>query len=102
MKLQPIAIENQIENVLFGTPQTEKDRVKEKVKIVNDNIDRVYKINGSRAYDVIIDTDTSNIYYNLEPIPEILKNLLQVANGTTQHTRRYYYPIQHAEIELKS
>ncbi len=102
MKLQPIAIETQIENVLFGTPQTETDRIKEKVKVITDNIEKVQKINGSRAYDVIVEGD--NIYYNLTPIPEKFKklfpNLLKVVNGKTQHTRDYYYPIQYAEIEL--
>ncbi len=104
MKLQPIEIETQIENVLFGTPQTETDRVKEKVKTLIGNTEKVHKINGKKVYDVIIDTDFNNVYYNLTPTPERFKklypNLLHVINGTTQHTRDYYYPIQYAEIEI--
>ena len=99
MILQPIATEAQIENALFGTPQAETDRVKEKVKTLTDNIEKVHKINGSKAYDVIIEND--NIYYNLEPTPEVFKNLLRVTEDKKViHTRRYYYPIQYAAIEM--
>jgi len=104
MKLTAIAPETQIENVLFGVSETETQRVNEKVKTLTDNIDKIHKINGSKAYDVIIDTDFNNIYFNLTPIPERFKklfpDLIQVVNGKTQHTRDYYYPIQYAEIEL--
>ena len=104
--LQPIGTEVQIENVLFVTPQSETDRVKEKVKILTDNITSIEKVNGSKVYDVFICTDFDNIYYNLEPTPErfkkVLSNLIQVVNGKTQHTRDYYYPIQYAKIKLSN
>jgi len=99
--LQPIGIETQIENVLFGTPQSETERVKEKVKLLIENIDKIEKVNGTKAYDVIIDTDFNNIYYNLEPTPERFKNLLEVTKDKkVHHTRKYYYPIQYAKIDL--
>lgn len=104
--LQPIGIETQIENVLFGIPQTETDKVKEKVKFLTDNLDKIEKVNGTKVYDVFICTDFDNIYYNLEPTPErfkkVLSNLIQVVNGKTQHTRDYYYPIQYAKIEFSN
>jgi len=99
--LQPIGIETQIENVLFGTPQSETERVKEKVKLLIENIDKIEKVNGTKAYDVIIDTDFDNIYYNLEPTPERFKNLIEVTKDKkVHHTRKYYYPIQYAKIDL--
>jgi len=101
--LQPIGIETQIENVLFGTPQSETDRVKEKVKILTDNITSIEKVNGSKVYDVFICTDFDNIYYNLEPTPERFKNLIEVTKDKkVHHTRKYYYPIQYAKIEFSN
>jgi aspartate-semialdehyde dehydrogenase len=101
--LQPIGTEVQIENVLFSTPQSETDRVKEKVKILTDNITSIEKVNGSKVYDVFICSDFDNIYYNLEPTPEVFKNLLQVTEEKkVQHTRKYYYPIQYAKIEFSN
>lgn len=90
-QLQPIGIETQIDNVLFGQSAAEKLAVKEKVSIVASNIDKVHKINGKKVYLPTIHDD--NIFYFLEKPPTWYK--------VTEETKgNYYYPIQYAKIEF--
>lgn len=96
--LQPIGIDSQIEDALYGIKHHQQEE--EKIKIVTENIDKIKKINGSNVYDVIIDEDFKNLYYNLRPTPNEFKRLFSTIGGTTQFTRKYYYPIKFAEIEF--
>lgn len=79
--IEPIGIENQIEDTLSGIVRDFSDKKNE----IKKNIDRVKKINGKRAYNVIMDGDY--LYYNLKP-----RNDGELI---------YYYPVQYANIELE-
>ena len=79
--IELIGIENQIEDTLSGIVRDFSDKKNE----IKKNIDRVKKINGKRAYNVIMDGDY--LYYNLKP-----RNDGELI---------YYYPVQYASIELE-
>lgn len=90
--LEAIGINSQIENVLFGQPKEEKQKAEQKATFVRSNIDKVFKINGKKVYDVMMnEIDNESIYYNLRK---------RDCNNNIQSERKYYYPIQYANIEL--
>lgn len=84
--LKPINIDNQINNVLFGVSQDEQKKVIDKINFVIQNKDNILKINGKKVFNIEIDKEY------------ILYNLKNRTDGKTI----YYYPIQYANIELKS
>lgn len=79
--LKPIGIENQIEDALSGNIRDFSDKKNE----IKKNIDKVKKINGKKAYNVIMDGDY--LRYNLKPRND--GELL------------YYYPVQYVNIEFE-
>lgn len=91
MEIEPIGTDTQIENVLFGQSNTEREQVKEKIKTVSNNLDKIAKINGKKIYDPIIKGE--DIFYNLQKCPEMWREKLG-------DKRIYYYPIQYAHIEF--
>ena len=93
MELKAIAIENQIDNALFGTSDKEVKEVESKVKFVTENIDKVVSINGKKVYHAIV--VGKDILYALTEVPKDYQYLLKDGK------RKYYYPIQYANIELK-
>lgn len=79
--LEPIGIENQIEDTLSGIVRDISDKKNE----IKKNIDKVKKINGKKVYNVAMDGDY--LHYNLK----------QRNDGKLI----YYYPIQYANIEFE-
>lgn len=79
--LEPIGIENQIEDALSGIVRDFSDKKNE----IKKNIDRVKKINGNRVYNVIMDGDY--LRYNLKP--------------RNDGKLIYYYPLQYANVEFE-
>lgn len=79
--LEPIGIENQIEDTLSGIVRDISDKKNELKK----NIDKVKKINGKKVYNVTMDGDS--LYYNLK--------------RRNDGVLIYYYPVQYANIELE-
>ena len=79
--LEPIGLETQIEDTLSGIVRDISDKKKE----IKNNIDKVKKINGKKAYNVTMDGDV--LRYNLRRRDD--GELL------------YYYPIQYASIEFE-
>ena len=79
--LEPIGLENQIEDTLSGIVRDFSDKKNE----IKKNIDKVKKINGKKVYNVIIDGDY--LYYNLKP--------------RNDGKLIYYYPVQYANIEFE-
>ena len=81
MELKPIGLSTQIEDVLSGIVRDFSDKKKE----IKKNIDKVKKINGKKAYNVIMDGDY--LRYNLKP-----RNDGELV---------YYYPVQYSHIEFE-
>ena len=79
--LEPIGLETQIEDVLSGIVRDFSDKKKE----IKNNIDKVKKINGKKAYNVIMDGDY--LRYNLRRRDD--GELL------------YYYPLQYANVVIE-
>ena len=79
--LEPIGIENQIEDTLSGIVRDISDKKNE----IKKNIDKVKKINGKKVYNVTMDGDS--LYYNLKP--------------RNDGKSIYYYPVQYANIEFE-
>jgi len=82
--LEPIRINNQIEDCLFGKSSNIDAELNNKINTLKDNINNIIKINGSKVFNVVI--KDKDIYYNLRNNPNYQK---------------YYYPIQYAKIEFK-
>jgi len=82
----PIGIETQIENVLTGQSEQEKAQAQEKIQYTKDHVGEIETINGTNVYDVIVDGE--NIRYNLKKMG-------------TEAVRKYYYPIQYADITFR-
>lgn len=91
--LTPIGTENQLEDVLCGESNDQKQDVQSKINFVANNIDKVKKVNGKKVYNPIV--SGKNIEYNLQRCPRQFAHLLNSAE------RMYYYPIQYANIELE-
>lgn len=80
--------ELQIENVLFGTSESETIAVNEKTKMVAENIKDVRSVNGKKVEGaVVIGTD---IYY-----------WFRMPSNAAGKIPKYYYPIQYADIIFK-
>jgi hypothetical protein len=79
--LEPIGLSTQIEDVLSGIVRDFSDKKKE----IKNNIDKIKKINGKKAYNVIMDGDY--LRYNLKK-----RNDGELV---------YYYPVQYANIEFE-
>lgn len=79
--LEPIGIENQIEDTLSGIVRDFSDKKNE----IKKNIDKVKKINGKKVYNVAMDGDY--LHYNLRP--------------RNDGKLIYYYPVQYANIEFE-
>ena len=93
--LNPIGIKTQIQDALTGVSAKQNKNVALKIQFVKDNIDNIEKINGKKVYNPIADEEY--ITYNLQKCPEMfIKALLETKK------RKYYYPIQYANIKLKS
>ncbi len=93
MEVKPIAIDKQIDNVLFGQSDNEIKEVNKKVEFIVTNIDKVISVNGSVVFNpMVID---GNIWYNLSKPPKMFEHILN------SNARDYYYPIQYANIKLK-
>lgn len=92
MKVLPLNIDTQIEDCLFGKSDQAKTDRDNKLWFVASNIKKIFKVNGSKVYDVRLQGE--DIYYNLKPMPEYLREY-------DKGTRKYYYPIEYANIEFK-
>jgi hypothetical protein len=93
MELKAIAIDKQIDNVLFGQSDNEIKEVNKKVEFIITNIDKVISINGKKVYHPIV--IGKDILYTLKQVPKDYEYLLK------ENKRKYYYPIQYANIKLK-
>jgi hypothetical protein len=93
--LNPIGIKTQIQDALTEASAKQNKNVSLKIQFVKDNIDNIEKINGKKVYNPIADEEYIN--YNLQKCPKMfIKSLLETKK------RKYYYPIQYANIKLKN
>ena len=81
MLLQPIRLDQQIQDAISGYVPPE---LKDKIRTVTDNLEKVSEVNGDPVTHVAIEGD--EIHYNLPHRP-----------GNC----RYYYPIQYARIGIQ-
>ena len=82
MLLQPIRLDQQIQDAISGYVPPE---LKDKVRTVTDNLEKVIEVNGDPVTHVAIEGD--EIYYNLPHRPG---------------NHRYYYPIKYAWIRIQN
>ena len=82
MLLQPIRLDQQIQDAISGYVPPE---LKDKVRTVTDNLEKVIEVNGDPVTHVAIEGD--EIHYNLPHRP-----------GNC----RYYYPIKYARIRIQN
>lgn len=94
MNLQPIGIDNQIQDAIQGASDKQAKELKKKIEFVNSNIDKIQKINGKKVFYPT--TEGEYIYYHLQKAPKWLEEEI-----LTHKKRKYYYPIQYASIEFK-
>lgn len=84
-KSNPIGIDTQLENVLFGESQQEKDETQDKIDLIKSKVNDIAKINGCKVFNVMVKDDI--IKYNLQ-------------DNRISDYRKYYYPIKYANIEF--
>lgn len=89
MKFKAIGHETQIEDCLFGQNSADKESLQMKVDFTVKHIDKIISLNGSKIYHPIV--KGNDIFYFLSKAPSFL-------NVTDKTERKYYYPIQYAEI----
>ena len=82
----PIGLENQIEDVLFGKNTQQLQEIERKVQYAISNIDRIVSVNGKKVYNVSINRTTGDICFNLRN------------KKGDKVTTNWYYPIQYAKI----
>jgi len=87
---EPIGIETQIENILFGISETEKTETENKILFVSEHVSEIIKINGKKVFNVIV--DGNNVCYDLS----------KYQRAENDNYRVYYYPIKYANIEFKT
>jgi Zn-dependent membrane protease YugP len=73
-----------MEDAIHPAAQAAQIAAANKVATTAQNADRVTHVNGSRVYNVTVDTENGEIWYHLCP-------------GSKT---RYYYPIQYASITI--
>jgi hypothetical protein len=86
MVLAPIrgSLLAQLEDAMNPAIQATQIAVVNKVTFAAQNTDHITHINGSRAYNVVVDSENGEIWYSLRP-------------GSKA---RYYYPVQYARITV--
>jgi hypothetical protein len=86
MVLAPIrsSLLAQLEDAMNPVIQATQIAVANKVTFAAQNTDHITHINGSRAYNVVVDSENGEIWYSLH-------------SGSKA---RYYYPIQYAHITV--
>jgi len=89
--LKPIGIENQIVDVLEGESAEQRNAVLRKIEQCKKDVAKITHINGSKVYAVIVNGE--KLEYMLTPTPEFITELVG-----DNFERKYYYPIQYAEI----
>ena len=83
----PVHTEKQIDDVLFGKSDEDKNTLDEKIAYAKKYLSKIIAINGSKVYDVRINAD--NLEYNLQKKPSWI---------TQDAIPLYYYPIEYAHI----
>ena len=81
MLLRPLRLDQQIQDAISGYVPPE---LKDKIRTVTDNLERVIEVNGDPVNHVVVDGE--RIRYNLPNRPG---------------NNRYYYPIQYARIRIQ-
>lgn len=89
MTLKPIGAETQIEDCIFGKSMQDNTSINMKIDFAKKNVNSIISINGKKVYHPIIKDD--NVFYFLKKAPHFLPI-------TDETKRKYYYPIQYAEI----
>jgi 1-deoxy-D-xylulose 5-phosphate reductoisomerase len=86
MVLAPIrgSLLDQLQDAMNPVIQATQIAVANKVTFAAQNTDHITHINGSRAYNVVVDSENGEIWYSLRP-------------GAAA---RYTYPIQYARITV--
>lgn len=74
----------QMEDAIHPAAQATQVAVANKVALVAQNADRITHVNGSRVYNVAVDSERGEVWYSLHP-------------GSKA---RYYYPLQYASITI--
>ena len=89
MLLKAIGQDTQIEDCICGMSADNKDSLTLKIEFTKKHISEIISLNGSEIFHPIVKEE--NIYYFLSKAPEWL-------TITDKTERKYYYPIQYAEI----
>ena len=74
----------QMEDAIHPAAQAAQVAAANKVAIASQNADHITHVNGSRVYNVAVDSESGEVWYSLHP-------------GSKA---RYYYPIQYASITI--